>query len=144
MNTPSPAIIRPCQLHEIATVLALIERCGLTFAPCDREMHVRAKLAADPDSILVLDIDGRVMGCIAYTYDPMYTVVFHLAVDASVRGNGHARHLLETVHHHVQARGGTACVGAYIVEGNAASLALTRTLGYRTFPHPVTFVYRES
>lgn len=141
METERLAMVRRCEFGDVPRVLGLLEESGLTFAPVDTVANIEAKLSADPESVLVLDLDGSVLGCVFFLYDPMYTMVFHLAVDATIRRRGHARRLLDAVDGQVRHRGGTACVGGYIVEGNVASLSLFRERGFTTFGHPITFVY---
>jgi ribosomal protein S18 acetylase RimI-like enzyme len=142
MEIERPATVRCCGVGDVPRVLQLLEQSGLTFAPCDSVANIEAKLSVDPESVLVLDFGGSVLGCVFFLYDPMYTMVFHLTVDATIRRRGYARRLLDAVDGQIRCRGGTACVGGYIVEGNIASLSLFRERGYATFGQPITFVFR--
>lgn len=141
MDDANELTIRSCSAGEAVAVIELLSRCGLLFAPTDRPELIRAKLERDPDSVLVLTDGQAIIGCIMFLYDPMYSVLLHLAVDPTSRRRGYGARLIEAARRRVAERGGAMTVGAYVVASNEASLALVRSSGFDTYDQPITFVF---
>lgn len=132
--------IRPCTIEQIPEVIDLIKR---TFGPVKAEyaQSFAAQLAFDPQSILVAEWDGKIIGCVTVIYSPLLTSIYDLAVDESYRQMGLAANLLITAEAMARQRG-TRAMQAYVYEDNEPSLRLFERCFYGRNPKMVVSVGR--
>jgi ribosomal protein S18 acetylase RimI-like enzyme len=133
----------PADARDAKAIEQLLEQCGLKWGEVCSAKNIAAKLTHDPGSALVLLINHQIQGCVFFNYDPMYTIVYHLAVAEQFRRQGCAEKLLEVARAEIASRGGSACHGSYIAADNCRSLALAKKHGYATYPAPLVLVYQS-
>ncbi len=117
--------IRTGQLdQDYATVLALWHAAapGVHVGRSDTPEALRFKLTRDPELFLVAEDAGRLVGVVLGGFDGRRGLVYHLAVDAAVRGQGVGSALMSELENRLR---GLGCVKCYllVVPENAAVLA---------------------
>jgi len=132
-------LIRPCRWYELPRVIEIFKDCGVHYEVCDYESGLRQKLEHDPESVLVLEYQKRIVGAVLLVYDPWTSFIFHLAVDPDHRRRGFGNALLEAAENRLRLRG-TGNIAAYILPGNRVSLDMVRKRSFVTFPLRVVCV----
>ncbi len=120
-----PISIRTFDLdHDYDAVLALWRAAepGVHVGPSDTPDALRLKLTRDPQLFLVAEHAGRLVGVVLGGFDGRRGLVYHLAVDAALRGQGVGSALVAELESRLRALG---CVKGYllVVPENAAVLA---------------------
>lgn len=86
----------------------------------DGEERLAAKIKRNPDSIIVAEASGRVVGNIFFVEDGWAPLFFRLAVAKDFRGKGVGTKLLKEAESRLAARGYTACF--FLVEDRKKEL----------------------
>jgi ribosomal protein S18 acetylase RimI-like enzyme len=131
--TPSPIHIRQFQYpQDYPQVLALwsaMEK-GVHVGRSDTLEEIEKKLARDPDLFLVAECEHKIVGSVIAGYDGRRGMVYHLAVDSSVRGRGIGSRLMEEIEARLRAKG---CLKSYLLvaEDNHEVDAFYKKQGWR-------------
>jgi ribosomal protein S18 acetylase RimI-like enzyme len=121
--------IRPFELADEATVVALWEACGLTRAWNDPHKDIARKLAVQPELFLVGVADGAVMASVMAGYEGHRGWMNYLAVAPGFRGRGLGRLLVLEVERLLLERG-CPKVNLQVRATNPEAVAFYRRLGY--------------
>ena len=124
--------IRECKKEEVADVIELLKCCGLYYEPCDSVENISNKIDHDKESILVAEIDGKIVGMIFLIRDPWASLTYHLCVHEDYRRRGIGKSLLLEAENRIK----KICsnIGGYAVESNTVILNLKKSLGYSEYP----------
>ena len=125
----SELVIRPFVETDSADVIALWEQAGLTRPWNDAARDIARKMAVDPELFLVGCADGRLVASAMGGYDGHRGWVNYLAVDASCRGRGFARQIMDHLEEMLLARG-CPKLNLQVRAGNQAALAFYEAAGY--------------
>ena len=117
--------IRPFDLtHDYDAVLTLWRNAepGVHLGRSDTPEALRLKLARDPELFLVAEDGERLVGAVIGAFDGRRGMVYHLAVDAAMRGQGIGSALMAELERRLMQLG---CVKGYllVVPENAAVVA---------------------
>jgi ribosomal protein S18 acetylase RimI-like enzyme len=82
---------------------------GVQVGRSDTPEEIQKKLQRDPDLFLVAELNGQIVGTIIGGYDGRRGMVYHLAVQAGVRGQGIGTLLLDRVEKRLQEKGCKKC-----------------------------------
>lgn len=82
---------------------------GLYTEDMDTEERLAAKIKRNPDSIIVAETDGRVIGNIFFVEDGWAPLFFRLAVAKDFRGKGVGTKLLKEAELRIKVRGYSTC-----------------------------------
>ncbi|CAG1013739.1 N-acetylglutamate synthase [Anaerolineales bacterium] len=85
---------------------------GVKVGRSDTFEEIQKKVQRDPDLFLLAEHDGQIVGTIIGGYDGRRGMIYHLAVDQSLRKQGIGDMLLSEVEKRLQARG---CVKCYLL-----------------------------
>ena len=123
--------IRRARAEDYTAILAVWEASGLPFSPAGRESEASfaAQVARFPDSYLVVETKGRIVGVVLGTHDHRKGWINRLAVLPEYRGQGLGGRLLAECEATLQA-GGIEIISALIEPDNKASIALFERWGY--------------
>jgi ribosomal protein S18 acetylase RimI-like enzyme len=121
--------IRPFQIADERTVIALWTDCNLTRPWNDPHKDIARKLAVQPDLFLVGVVDEAVMASVMAGYEGHRGWVNYLAVAPRFRGQGHARALMQRVEALLLQRG-CPKISLLVRNSNREALAFYRHLGY--------------
>jgi ribosomal protein S18 acetylase RimI-like enzyme len=127
-------IIRPMKRNDYAAVRAVWERAGLSVrvGGRDAEPAVRKQLGQWPDTYLVAEADGRIVGVTFGTHDGRKGWINRLAVHPDYRRRGVAGRLVAACEQALHAQG--IDIIAALIEGeNAASVATVTAAGYEEY-----------
>jgi ribosomal protein S18 acetylase RimI-like enzyme len=126
-----PFDIRRARAEDYEAILAVWEASGLPFSPAGRESETSfvAQVSRFPDSYLVAETKGRVVGVVLGTHDHRKGWINRVAVLPECRGQGLGGRLLTKCEAALQA-GGIEIIGALIEPDNKTSLALFERWGY--------------
>jgi ribosomal protein S18 acetylase RimI-like enzyme len=135
----SDVTIRPCRPDEVDTVLALWD---MAEAPESRGADPRGVanvLERDPDSLLVAELDGVIVGTIIAGWDGWRANLYRLAVLPASRRHGIARKLVDAAERRLRALGARRC-GAIVLRDNAPAMGFWAAAGFATQEESVRYV----
>jgi ribosomal protein S18 acetylase RimI-like enzyme len=103
---------------------------GIHVGPSDTPEEIARKVARDPDLFLVAEEDGRIIGTVIGGFDGRRGMIYHLAVEPTLRGRGLGRMLMDEVEQRLRRKG---CFKAYllVMDGNSA-VEFYKNLGWDT------------
>jgi ribosomal protein S18 acetylase RimI-like enzyme len=82
---------------------------GVQVGRSDAPEEIQKKLQRDPDLFLVAEENHEIIGTIIGGFDGRRGMIYHLAVQANLRGQGIGTALLKEVEQRLQARGCKKC-----------------------------------
>lgn len=85
---------------------------GIQVRRSDEPEEIQKKLTRDPDLFLVAEMDGKLVGTVLGGFDGRRGMVYHLAVDASVREQGIGAQLMDELERRLKAKG---CIRSYLL-----------------------------
>ncbi len=85
---------------------------GVQVRRSDEPEELQKKLERDPDLFLVAESEGRIVGTVIGGFDGRRGLIYHLAVDASVREMGIGAQLMDEVERRLKAKG---CIRCYLL-----------------------------
>lgn len=100
-----PLIIRPCRLDECAHVLDLWRKAEAIPRPTDTLPDVERMVREHPDTLLVGEEDGRIVGSVIAGWDGWRGGIYRLAVLPECRRRGVAQALVAEAERRLAARG---------------------------------------
>ena len=125
-------VVRNCRIEELPRLIELLKITDLFWEIGDSEKVFRKKMEHDPDSIMVLEHRGWIIGMVTTIYDPWASFIWHLAVDPQYQGCGLGHLLAEEAERRLKRRG-TTSVNGYVLPNNQRSLTFLRKRGYTEF-----------
>jgi N-acetylglutamate synthase len=87
-------------------------KVGIHVGRSDTPEEIQKKLKRDPDLFLVAESDEEIVGTIIGGYDGRRGMIYHLAVNETIRKQGIGALLLNEVEQRLQAKG---CVKCYLL-----------------------------
>ena len=131
---PIEFTFRSAVKSDIPRIQELLRETGLYFEPIDSRPDVYEKqLDHDPDSIVVAEHHNRIIGMQMFVYSPLYSVVFHLAVEPKYQRLTLGTAIFTRVIGRIRQRG--CCdIAGYVEENNKASHGLCNRLGLKKYP----------
>jgi ribosomal protein S18 acetylase RimI-like enzyme len=93
---------------------------GVQVGRSDAPEEIQKKLQRDPDLFLVAEENHEIIGTIIGGFDGRRGMIYHLAVQANLRGQGIGTALLKEVEQRLQARGCKKCYLLVTVENTDA------------------------
>ncbi len=124
--------IRPLTLEDYDALLELWQRAGLhSLRPQGRDSReaIARQLASGVQTILGLEIDGRLVGAVVATHDSRKGWINRLAVDPQFRRRGYGLRLVQAAEEALHKQG-LQVIAALVESDNPASLALFQKAGY--------------
>lgn len=98
--------------------------------PTDAPTQVAALLARDPDSLLIAELDGRIVGTVIAGWDGWRAHLYRLAVAPDVRRRGIARLLMRHAEGRLRELGAIR-FDAMVLADNATGGSTWMSMGYR-------------
>lgn len=98
--------------------------------PADRAALVESLLSRDPESLIVAESGGSVVGTVIAGWDGWRAHLYRLAVDPGHRGRGIARLLMEHAEARLRALGAVR-FDAMVLTGNVTGGAAWQAMGYQ-------------
>lgn len=111
-------------------LIALWTRCELIRSWNDPGRDIDRKLAVDPEHLLVVELDGRLVASVMVGYEGHRGWINYLAVDPDVREHGLGRRLMETAEQ-ILVELGCPKVNLQVRGDNDAALGFYRAIGYQ-------------
>jgi ribosomal protein S18 acetylase RimI-like enzyme len=133
--------IRDAGEEDIAAVLALWEAAGSLPSVSDSPEGLARLLAADPQALLVAELDGILVGSLIAAWDGWRGSFYRLAVSPEHRRRGLAKMLLREGERRLRERG-AARLTAIVADDEADAIAFWRATGYEHQRHRARFVRR--
>ena len=89
---------------QVGSLWASIEK-GVNLGRSDTPEEIRKKVAHNPDLFLIAEENGQIIGTVIGGFDGRRGLVYHLAVDASIRGQGIGSRLMDELESSLRAKG---------------------------------------
>lgn len=121
--------IRPFQLSDEATVIALWERCGLVRPWNDPHKDIQRKLAVRPDLFLVGVLQGEVVATAMAGYEGHRGWINYLAVSPELQRSGLGREIM-TEAERLLHETGCPKINLQVRSTNSHVIEFYRSLGY--------------
>jgi ribosomal protein S18 acetylase RimI-like enzyme len=123
--------IRCGQRQDLKVLLEFWAEAGENHGrPADGAALVEALLARDPDSLIVAESDGSMVGTVIAGWDGWRAHLYRLAVAPSHRGRGIARMLMERAEARLRALGAIR-FDAMVLTSNVTGAAAWKAMGYQ-------------
>ncbi|MFZ1041516.1 MAG: GNAT family acetyltransferase [Anaerolineales bacterium] len=102
---------------------------GIHLGASDSPAEIQKKIQRDPDLFLVAESDHEIVGTVIGGFDGRRGMIYHLAVVASLRGQGIGNRLMSEVEARLYAKG---CLKSYllVLEDNIEATAFYEHLGW--------------
>ncbi len=85
---------------------------GIHLRRSDEPEEIEKKLSRDPDLFIVAELGGRIVGAVLGGFDGRRGMMYHLAVEASLRGRGIGEALMSALEERLRAKG---CLRYYLL-----------------------------
>jgi ribosomal protein S18 acetylase RimI-like enzyme len=122
-------LVRNCKPDECVWLIDLLRATKLLVANLDTEDAFRRQLSHDPESIQVLECEGKLVGMVIFLYSPWASFIWHLAVYSEYQGHGFGSTLITRAEEILSSRGtGVSC--GYIRTNNTNSRYVFAKNGY--------------
>ena len=126
---PAPLLLRPFDIDDHATALALWQRTpGVGLSAADEAPALRAYLLRNPGTSFVAERDGTVVGTVLCGHDGRRGLIHHLVTDPAARRQGVARQLVQRALATLHAQGIGKC-HLMVFADNADGLAFWAAIG---------------
>ena len=126
---PMDVVIRPARADEAETVLALWREANAVESVTDDASSVRELIGRDPGSLLVAEMDGRVVGTLVATWDGWRGHFYRLAVRPDVRHRGVATDLVREGERRLRNLGARR-LSALVMKESEEAAGFWRAAGY--------------
>lgn len=100
----------PADYQQVYDLWSSIEK-GVHVGRSDTTAEIEKKLRRDPDLFLVAECDHIIIGAVMGGYDGRRGMIYHLAVNASFRGQGIGSRLMDEVEDRLRGKG---CLKSYL------------------------------
>jgi len=119
----------------------LLKETGI-YEPYDRRHVFKRKVKHDPESIIVAEEGGRILGCVFLIYDEWNSFIFHLCVHPEHRGRGLGKMLIERAEGVLKSRGIRRCM--LFVEGkNRHTVSFYKKMGWFLLANDVIAMQKD-
>ena len=135
----SRSLVRDARVEELPTLINLLKITDLFWEIGDCVETLSKKLEFDPSSILVLELEGNIIGMVTTTYDPWASFIWHLAIEPEYQGQGLGHLLADEAEKRLREHG-TTSVNGYVLPNNKNSLSFLKKRGFKEFFSPVIAV----
>ena len=125
--------IRAARPEDISDVVDLWKRAAGPSRHPGQHFEATRLIARDPESLLVADRDGCILGTVIVGWDGWRCHLYRLAVDENVRRSGIARALMEEATRRANTLGANR-LDAMVNVGNRDAIAFWETFGFRLDP----------
>jgi len=132
-------MIRNATEDDIASVLALWAAAGSLPSVSDSPEGLTGLLAADPQALLVAELDGVLAGSLIAVWDGWRGSFYRLAVSPEHRRKGLATMLLREGERRLRERGAIRLT-AIVADDEAGAMGFWRAAGYEPQQHQARFV----
>lgn len=85
---------------------------GMHLGPSDGLAEIQKKIQRDPDLFLIAESKNEIVGTVIGGFDGRRGMIYHMAVAASLRGEGIGSRLMSEVETRLRAKG---CLKCYLV-----------------------------
>jgi len=131
--------IRSAGVQDIAAVLDLWAAAGSLPSVSDSPEGLAGLLAADPQALLLAELDGVLAGSLIAGWDGWRGSFYRLAVHPDRRRQGIATTLLREGDRHLRARGAVRLT-AIVADDDPTAMSFWRAAGYEHQQHRARFV----
>jgi ribosomal protein S18 acetylase RimI-like enzyme len=122
-------VIRPYRPSDQEALVALWHLGNLTRAWNDPDRDIDRKVARDPDNLLVLEVDGRLIGSVMVGYEGHRGWINYLVVHPDHRGRGLGQALVHEAERRLAALG-CPKVNLQVRSSNRSAIDFYRQIGY--------------
>ena len=123
--------IRRGRMEDVPALLAFWDKAGENAGrPGDDAELIENLLLWDPDSIIIAESDGGIVGTVIAGWDSWRAHMYRLAVDPDSRGRGIGRSLTRAAEERLKSLGAVR-FDAMVLSGNLGGEAAWEAMGYR-------------
>lgn len=101
----------PADYQQVFELWSSIEK-GVHVGRSDSPVEIQKKISRDPELFLVAESQNKIIGSVIGGYDGRRGLIYHLAVNASFRGQGIGSRLMDEVEARLRSMG---CLKCYLL-----------------------------
>ena len=120
--------IRNYKDEDFPQVHKLLKETNVKWSSVDNRENFKKKIEQDPESIIVAEENGHIIGTVFIVYDAWSSFILHLAVDEKHRNRGIGSVLFQVAEQRLRARGKDFAFG-FIKEENQKVLEYCKKRG---------------
>ena len=120
--------IRNYKDEDFPQLIKLLEESGVIWKLTDNRESLNKKIEFEPESIIVAEEEGKIIGTIFLIFDPWCSFIHHAAVDKDYRRKGIGDILGQMAEQRLKARGAKVVCG-FVKEGNPELLEIYKRRG---------------
>jgi ribosomal protein S18 acetylase RimI-like enzyme len=111
---------------------------GMRIGASDAAAEIQKKIQRDPDLFLIAESDNEIVGTVIGGFDGRRGMIYHMAVAASVRGQGIGSRLMSEVEARLRAKG---CLKCYLVvlRDNVEAMKFYEQIGWEAMDRDVLY-----
>ena len=111
---------------------------GMHIGPSDAPDEIQKKIQRDPDLFLIAESNNEIVGTVIGGFDGRRGMIYHLAVAASLRGQGIGSRLMSEVETRLRAKG---CIKSYLVvlRDNVEAMKFYERIGWEAMDRDVLY-----
>ncbi len=111
---------------------------GIHLGPSDAPAEIQKKIQRDPDLFIVAELNNEIVGTVIGGFDGRRGMIYHLAVAASLRGQGIGSRLMSEVESRLRAKG---CIKSYLVvlRDNIEAMKFYEHIGWESMDRDVLY-----
>jgi ribosomal protein S18 acetylase RimI-like enzyme len=113
----------------------LLKDIGIYDEILDKREIIQKKIQYDPESILVAEARGRLIGTVYILYDPWRSLIYHLGVHPDYRRKGLGNKLMDEAEGKLKARGINRAI-LFVVEDNEQVVEFYQKRGWFILGQP--------
>jgi len=108
----------------------VLKASGIFYAPLDTRGIIGRKITHDPQSIIIAEKAGQLVGTVFMIYDPWVSLIYHLGVHPDHREEGIGTQLMDEAERRFHSRG-IKNVTLFIEEENPKAVEFYEKRGWR-------------
>jgi ribosomal protein S18 acetylase RimI-like enzyme len=129
LTDPSTPLLRTGRADDVDSVLSLWRRAEASPSPTESAADVRGLLARDPEALMVVEVDGEIVGSLIAGWDGWRGTFYRLAVDPAHRRRGLATALAQMGEERLRVLGARR-LNAIVESEEADAMAFWAAAGY--------------
>ncbi len=122
-------LLRNYSPGDFRQLVTLLRECGLFYEYIHRKSVIDKKIKHDPESVIVAEDNGKIVGTVTFIFDPWQSFIYSLSVAPEYRNKKIGSKLMDEAERRLKERG-VNIANIFISEGNDAVINFYKKRGW--------------